>query len=39
MSDRVKMKGEWFVYLYGPNGELKSKNRVIMLSPLLEKNF
>ena len=22
-SERVKMKGEWFVYLYGPDGTLK----------------
>lgn len=23
--DKVKMKGEWFQYLYGPNGELKEQ--------------
>lgn len=23
--DKLKMKGEWFVYLYGPSGELKEQ--------------
>lgn len=23
--DKLKMKGEWFVYLYGPSGELKDQ--------------
>lgn len=39
MSDRVKMKGEWFVYLYGPNGELKEQKQGYNVVTTVGKEF
>lgn len=39
MSDRVKMKGEWFVYLYGPDGELKNQKQGYNVVTTVGKEF
>lgn len=37
--DTVKMKGEWFIYLYGPNGELKDKKQGFNVVTTVGKEF
>lgn len=39
MGDRVKMKGEWFIYLYGPNGELKNQKQGYNVVTTVGKEF
>ncbi len=35
----VKMKGEWFIYLHGPNGELKEKRQGFNVVTTVGKEF
>lgn len=39
MSDKVKMKGEWFVRLYGPDGELKDSRQGFNVVTTVGKEF
>lgn len=39
MSDKVKMKGEWFVYLYGPDGSLKDRKQGYNVVTTVGKEF
>ena len=39
MSDRVKMNGEWFATLYGPNGEIKDKRQGFNVVTTVGKEF
>lgn len=36
---KMKMKGEWFVYLYGPNGELKDRRQGYNVVTTVGKEF
>ena len=36
---KVKMKGEWFIYLYGPNGELKDTRQGFNVVTSVGKEF
>lgn len=38
-NDRVKMKGEWFVVLYGPDGEVKDKRQGFNVVTTVGKEF
>lgn len=38
-TDNVKMKGEWFIYLYGPSGELKEKKQGFNVVTTVGKEF
>lgn len=38
-DDAVKIKGEWFTYLYGPNGELKEKRQGYNIVTTVGKEF
>lgn len=38
-GDTVKMKGEWFVTLYGPNGEVKDKRQGFNVVTTVGKEF
>lgn len=39
MSDRVKMRGEWFAILYGPDGEVKDQRQGYNVVTTVGKEF
>lgn len=39
MSDQVKMKGEWFIKLYGPDGKLKDERQGFNVVTSVGKEF